>query len=154
MPQSRISPFAETESLGESIIRLLEGEGYELFAGPEQEEGEIMEQPSWMPPMDIFEDDTEYIVKAELPDVDEKDVELKIANNVLTIQGRKRIEHEDDKEHYRLVESSYGEFSRSFSLPAGVAGERAKASFEKGVLKIVLPKKAGAKPKHVSIKLS
>lgn len=148
------NPFEEIETLEDRIIRLMEGTSLGILpvSGTEPEAG--MEASVWMPPVDIFEDDNEYVIKVELPDINEKDVDLKIESNMLTIQGRKRLEHEEAKQHYRLVESSYGEFSRSFSLPSNVEGDRASARFDKGVLKVVLPKKAESKPKHISIKLS
>jgi HSP20 family protein len=150
MAITKFDPFREVESMGDRLTRFFEGSLLNPFgAGRRGEEG-----ITWMPPVDIYEDDNEYIIKAELPDMEEKDVELKIEDNILTIQGKKKLEHEVKKEGYRLVESSCGAFSRSFSLPSNVDGEKASAKFEKGVLKVSLPKRPEAKAKHITIKLN
>lgn len=151
----KFNPFEEIESLEDRLLGLLRGAGLGMLAATgltKEETG--TEASAWSPAVDIFEDENEYVIKAELPNIDEKDVDLKIENNVLTIRRTKKMEHEEHKEQYRLVESCYGEFSRSFSLPSNIEGERASAKFDKGVLKVVLPKKAESKPKHISIKLS
>ncbi len=99
------------------------------------------------PDMDVSETDTRYEVTAELPGMDEKDIDVTLADGVLTVRGEKHSqteEREDDKHHYRL-ERSFGAFRRSFRLPAEIDTEDVSASFEKGVLKIVVPKKAAAK---------
>jgi HSP20 family protein len=144
------NPFEEFASLEDRLARLWEGFP---FGSVERSRGK-RQVADWIPPVDIFEDENAYLVKVELPDLSEKDVELKIDNDVLTISGRKKLEREDKKSGYHLIESSYGEFSRSFSLPSNVEGEKATAKFEKGVLKVTLPKKPESKPKHISIKLN
>jgi len=154
MALTRFNPFEELESFEDRILRLMQGMGLAGLAASKRGKPAESAESTWMPPVDIFEDDVEYLVKVELPDVDEKDVELKIDENLLTIHGRKKLEHEDKRDRYRLVESDYGSFSRSFSLPANVDGSRAKARFDRGVLKVTLPKKPEAKPRHISVKLS
>jgi HSP20 family protein len=97
-----------------------------------------------VPEVDVKENDKEIIIAAELPGIDEKDVELAVQDDVLTLRGTKSEEHEEEKEDYHLKERHYGSFQRSFRLPPSVDQEKIAADFEKGVLKIVLPKKAGA----------
>lgn len=110
------------------------------------------EDRGWAPAVDIYEDEKELVFKAELPDVDEKDIEVNITDNLLTIKGEKKREREEKKGTYHLIESSYGSFTRSFSLPNNVDRDKASARYEKGILKITLPKKEGAKPKKIEIK--
>lgn len=100
---------------------------------------------STVPAVDVVEKDAEYRISAELPGLDEKNVEVKIAGDVLTISGEKKDEHEEKDKQYSFSERRYGAFKRSFQLPSGVDRDDIAASFEKGVLTIVLPKSAAAK---------
>jgi HSP20 family protein len=136
----RWSPFRELETLQDRITRLF------AETGPVRKD-----EISWVPAVDIFEDTDEIVVKAELPSMEEKDVEVKVENNILTIAGKKKLEREEKKEKYHLIESSFGSFSRSFSLPGNVEADKASAKFEKGVLTITLPKKEELKPKQIKI---
>jgi len=140
-------PFREMETFQERISRLFEESGLAL---PRRER----ELGRWYPSVDIFESDNEIIVKAELPEVEEKDIDVKIENNVLTISGKRSLEREEKKEGYHLIESSSGSFTRSFSLPATVDPGNAAAKLTKGVLRITLPKKPEAKTKQIQIKVS
>ena len=106
----------------------------------------------WVPAVDIREDEHEIEVKAEMPDMDEKDIDVKIDNNVLTLSGERKLEHEEEEDNYRILESRYGSFSRSFTLPTTVDTEKIKAGYEKGVLRVTLPKKEETKPKKIEIK--
>jgi HSP20 family protein len=90
-------------------------------------------------------------VKAELPGMDRKDIALHLENNVLSLRGERRFEKETKEENYHRIERSYGNFSRSFSIPATVDEEKIRADYKDGVLKIVLPKKEQAKPKQIKI---
>ncbi len=96
------------------------------------------------PAVDIVEKDTAYEVTAELPGMDEKDIEVKLANGGLTIKGEKQEEKEEKKKGYHLLERHYGSFERYFTLPAGVDTDKIEASFKKGVLSVTLPKKPEA----------
>ncbi|MGE0152268.1 MAG: Hsp20/alpha crystallin family protein [Reyranellaceae bacterium] len=95
-----------------------------------------------VPSLEVSEDDRQIVATAELPGIDEKDVEVTLDDNVLTIKGEKKSEREeqDEKKNYRLVERSYGSFRRSIALDADVDAKNVKATYDKGVLKIVLPK--------------
>jgi len=106
---------------------------------------------SWSPSVDIFETEGEIVVKAELPGMDRKDIQLNLENNVLSLRGERKFQKETKDDNYHRIERSYGVFSRSFSIPATVDEERIRADYKDGVLKIVLPKKDQAKPKQIKI---
>jgi HSP20 family protein len=117
--------------------------------------GKDLEAPlsttAWNPLVDIFENDNEVIVKAELPGMNAKDIEVKLENNVLMLKGERRFEKETKEENYHRVEREYGIFSRSFALPTAVNGDKVTAEYKDGVLKIVMPKKEETKPKPITI---
>ena len=105
----------------------------------------------WSPSVDIFETEGEIVVKAELPGMKREDITLHLENNVLTLRGERKFEKETKEENYHRIERSYGNFSRSFSIPATVDEEKIRADYKDGVLKIALPKKEQAKPKQIKI---
>jgi len=105
-----------------------------------------------MPNMDVTETDKEIEVTAELPGLEEKDVQVNLADNVLTIRGEKKATSETKEKDYRLVERSYGSFSRSLELPDGVNPDTIKAIIDKGVLKVTVPKPAPAVAKRIDVK--
>jgi HSP20 family protein len=105
-----------------------------------------------MPAMDVTETDTEIELTAELPGLEEKDVQINLADNVLTIRGEKKSERDEKNKDVRVVERSYGSFYRTLELPAGVDPDKIKASIAKGVLKVVVPKPAPAQVKTISVK--
>lgn len=106
---------------------------------------------AFTPSLEVTETDKAIEVTSELPGIEEKDVEISLSNDVLTIRGEKRAEKEEENKSYRLVERSYGSFERSLALPAGIDGSAIKASMDKGVLKITLPKPATAQPQKIQI---
>src|SRR5689334_13003337 len=106
---------------------------------------------SWSPSVDIFETENEVVIKAELPGMESKDIEIKLENNVLMLRGDRRFEKETKNENYHRVERSYGNFTRSFSLPAFVDDSKVHAEYKNGLLRIVLPKKEQAKSKEIKI---
>jgi HSP20 family protein len=105
-----------------------------------------------MPRMNISETDKEYEFTAELPGLEEKDVEVTLSDDTLTIRGEKKVEKEEKQKDYRLVERSYGSFSRSFTVPAGVDPSKIAATIDKGVLTVKFPKPARAAAKKISVK--
>jgi HSP20 family protein len=109
--------------------------------------------PGWAPRLDVAENKDSVTVKAELPGVEAKDLDISVSGDVLTIKGEKRQEREEKDEHRHLVERSYGAFSRMVRLPAPVASDKVKATFKNGVLTIVLPKTEEAKRKAIPIKV-
>jgi HSP20 family protein len=102
--------------------------------------------------MDIAETDKEIEITVELPGMQEKDIQLNVADSVLTIRGEKKDESEETKKDYHLVERSYGSFLRTVELPAGVNADQIKAEMTKGVLKITVPKPAPAQTKKIDVK--
>jgi HSP20 family protein len=108
----------------------------------------------WEPLADITEDDKEYIIKAELPDVKKEDVKVTVENGVLTIAGERRFEKEEKKKKYHRVERAYGTFVRSFALPDLAHADRVKAEFKDGMLTVHVPKSERAKAKQVEVKVS
>ena len=106
---------------------------------------------AWNPSVDIFENDNEVVVKAELPGLEAKDIDVKLENNILTLKGERRFEKEAKEENYHRIEREYGSFGRVFSLPVTVNVEKVTAEYKDGVLKILLPKKEEVKPKPIKI---
>jgi HSP20 family protein len=105
----------------------------------------------WIPAMDLVETDADFVLRADLPGLSEGDVNIELEDNVLTVSGERKSEHEERKEGYYRVERASGSFSRSLTLPEGVNAEAIKASFEKGVLEIRIPKPEERKPRKVAI---
>ena len=106
---------------------------------------------TWNPSVDIFENDNEVVIKAELPGMNAKDIDVRLENNVLMLKGERHFEKETKDENYHRIEREYGSFSRSFALPTAVNGEKVFAEYKDGVLKVVLPKKEETKPKPIQI---
>jgi HSP20 family protein len=104
--------------------------------------------------VDIYEKDGNIILKAEIPGVDAKDVDIRVEDNVLTLKGERKFDNEVNRDKYHRVERTYGAFSRSFTLPTVVDVEKIKAEARDGVLRVILPKKEEAKPKQISISVS
>jgi HSP20 family protein len=106
---------------------------------------------AWNPAVDIFETDNDVVVKAELPGMDPKSIDVRLENNVLLLKGERHFEKETKEENYHRVEREYGSFSRAFSLPMAVKEEKITAEYKNGILKIVLPKKEEVKPKPIKV---
>jgi len=105
----------------------------------------------WMPAMDLVETQDHFVLRADLPGLTEQDVNIELEDNVLTVSGERRAEHEDEKEGYHRVERAFGSFSRTLTLPKGVDAEAISASFDKGVLEVRVPKPEARKPRRISI---
>jgi HSP20 family protein len=114
---------------------------------------EAMTVSEWTPLVDITEDDKEYLIKAELPEVKKEDVKVTVENGTLTMTGERKFEKEEKDKKYHRIERAYGSFMRSFTLPEGAAGDKVSADFKDGVLKVHLPKSAEAKPKSIDVKV-
>ena len=106
---------------------------------------------TWKPSVDIMEKDGNLILHAELPGLTEKEIELKLEGNVLTLKGERKMESEDDKRTYHRVESCYGSFTRSFRLPETVDSEKINAEYKNGVLKVTVPLKPEVKPREIPV---
>jgi HSP20 family protein len=112
---------------------------------------EAMTTSTFAPPVDVYEDEHNITLKIEVPGIDEKDINVSIENNTLTVRGERRFERDEKEENFHRVERMYGSFTRSFTLPNTVDPEQVGAHYEKGVLKVRLPKKAEAKPKLIKV---
>src|SRR6267142_4798967 len=108
----------------------------------------------WMPPADITEDEKEYLIKAELPELKKDDVKVTVENGVLTISGERKFEKEEKKRKYHRVERGYGTFMRSFALPDDADFNKVNAEFKSGVLTVHVPKSEHAKPKQIEVKVA
>jgi len=111
----------------------------------------VFEPAQWMPSTDIYERDGKYVVKAELPGMEEKDVDVSITGDRLTIKGEKKSETEVNEEDYYRCERAYGTFIRSIDLPSDADPDRIEAKYDNGVLEVVVPKTEAAKPKKIEI---
>ena len=141
---TRWDPFRELYSLQNRVGRLLE----EQYGGGREES---LTAGAFVPPVDIYEDEHSVQLKLEVPGIDEKELDVKVENNTLTITGERKFEKEEKEENFRRVERRYGSFTRSFTLPSTVSTEDINASYENGVLTIKLAKRAEAKPKQIKV---
>jgi len=126
----------------------------DTFFGESPFENEGLTYSPWQPAVDIYEDTESVIIKADLPDLDQKNVTVRVENRNLLLKGERKLEKEEKKENYHRIERSYGSFQRSFTLPETVDVEKIFAETKNGVLTIVLPKKPETKPKQIDIKVS
>ena len=109
---------------------------------------------TWAPPVDIYETENELVVKAELPDFQDKDIDVRITNNTLTIRGERKFEKDVKEEHYLRIERAYGSFMRSFSLPNTVSSENIRADYRNGVLTLHMAKREESKPKQIKVSVA
>lgn len=109
---------------------------------------------TWAPAVDIYETDHELVVKADLPEVDEKDIDIRVENNTLTIRGERKFQRETSEDNYLRIERAYGNFTRSFSLPNTVNTEAIRAEYQNGVLTVHMAKREESKPKQIKISIS
>ena len=142
---TRFEPFRELSTLQERINRAFR----ESYNGADRDDS--LTTSSFAPAVDVYEDEHQVALKIEVPGIDEKDIDVQVENNVLTVHGERKIEKEEKEENYRRVERQYGSFTRTFTLPQTVDTEKVSAIYDKGVLKIALPKKAEAKPKQIKV---
>jgi HSP20 family protein len=142
----RWNRFRNTSNLQEQVNR--------LFESSFPAKGEASALTNWAPAVDIYETENELVIKADLPEVNEQELDVRVENNTLTIGGERKFEDKVKEENYLRVERSYGSFSRSFSLPTTVNTEAIKAEYKNGVLTVELPKRAESKPKQVKINVT
>jgi HSP20 family protein len=112
------------------------------------------ESYGWTPAVDVFEDTEGVTFKFDLPEVEGKDVDVRLEDGTLTVRGERKLEREEKREGYHRIERAYGTFARSFSLPATLEGEKVTAEYKNGVLRIFVPRRAEAKPKSISVKVN
>ena len=109
---------------------------------------------AWAPAVDIYETENELVVKADLPDLQDKDIDVRVTNNTLTIRGERKFEKDVKEENYLRIERAYGSFMRSFSLPNTVSSENIRADYRNGVLTLHMAKREESKPKQIKISSS
>src|SRR5260370_10380205 len=145
---TRWEPFREFSTMQNRINRMnrLFRESY----SPEVPE-EALTSTNLATPVDIYEDEHNITLKIDVPGIDERDIDVRIEGNTLTVHGERKIEKEEKEENFRRVERQYGEFTRSFTLPSSVDTGQVNANYDNGVLKIALAKKADAKPKQIQV---
>jgi HSP20 family protein len=142
----RWEPVREISSIQNEVNRLFDT----FFDAPRAGAG----ARRWLPAMDLVESDDHFVLRADLPGVAEGDVKVELEDNVLTVSGERKAEHEPRKEGYHRVERAYGAFSRSLTLPDGIDPDAIEATFERGVLEVRIPKPEQRKPRRVSIGVS
>jgi HSP20 family protein len=145
MPIIRWEPAREVNTLQNEMNRLFNT----FFDTPLPNGGAVGRR--WLPAMDLVETDEDFVLRADLPGLSEQDVSIELEDNVLTISGERKAEHEQKGEGYYRVERASGSFSRALTLPEGVDPEAIKASFDKGVLEVRVPKPEQRKPRKVAI---
>src|SRR5258707_14805088 len=147
-PLTRWEPFREFSTMQDRMNRM--NRFFRESYSPEAPE-EALTTTSVAPPVDIYEDGHNITLKIDVPGIDEKDIDVRIEGNTLTVHGERKIEKEEKEENFRRVERQYGEFTRSFTLPSSVDTEQVNANYDNGVLKIALAKKAEAKSKQIQV---
>jgi len=135
--------FGELTRMQEEMNRF-----FDDFFG-EQRRG--LAEGAWLPAVDVSETNGEFVVRAELPGMNHADIDISVQDNILTLKGEKKQEKTAEGENFHRLERSYGSFSRSFTLPAGVKPDDIKASFKDGVLEVAMPKAEEAKAKKIAI---
>ena len=141
----RWEPFRDLLNTQREYDRLFR-EAFSPFTGDSE-----MSTRTWAPPVDIYETGDNIVLKAELPGVDPKDVEIRVEDSTLFLKGERKFEKEVKEENYHRVERSYGSFARSFSLPNSIAADKVVAEYKNGMLTLTMPKREEAKPKTIRI---
>ena len=147
---TRWEPFRELASLQNRMGRLMNevNEPFSSLTGDES-----LNAGSFVPPVDVYEDEQGIQLKMEVPGIDEKNIDIRLENNVLTVSGERKIEEEEKQENFHRIERRYGTFSRSFTLPNTVDNDSVSANYDKGLLTISLGKRADAKPKQIKVNI-
>jgi HSP20 family protein len=141
---ARLDPFRGLNSLQDQMNRLFD----ETFTRGRSAESEM---GTWAPAVDIYETEQELVLEADLPDVNQQEIDIRIENNMLTIRGERKFHNEVSHDNYLRLERAYGPFSRSFSLPNTLNTEAIRADYQNGVLSIRMPKREESRPKQIRI---
>ncbi len=149
---TRWSPFREMEDMQRRMTSLFDWSPFRRGSLTPEEENIIV--PEWAPLVDIAEDDKEYLIKVELPEVQKDAVKVTVENGTLTISGERKAEKEEKNRKFHRVERYYGRFERSFSIPDDAESDQVKAEFKDGVLRVHLAKSEKARPKQIEVKVS
>jgi HSP20 family protein len=147
MVVTRWDPFRELSTLQNRVNGLFQDYG-------RGSQDELTTTGSFVPAVDVYEDEHNIILKLEVPGVSQEDVDVRLENNTLTVRGERKFEKEEKEENFHRIERRYGSFARSFALPNTIDTENVHASYENGVLKIELSKRAEAKPKQIKVNIS
>lgn len=132
-------------------VASLQGEMNRLFNTFFETPGSTGPGRHWVPPMDLVEEPEHFVLRADLPGLDEKDVTIEVEGDVLTLSGERKVEHQEEGEGYYRLERSTGTFRRTLHLPQGVDAEGIEASFDRGVLELRIPKPEEHKPRRIEI---
>ncbi|OLB20378.1 MAG: hypothetical protein AUI12_13675 [Acidobacteria bacterium 13_2_20CM_2_57_6] len=143
---ARWEPFRGATSLQDHVNR--------LFNDDFERRGEESSLTAWAPAVDIYETEHELVVKADLPEIDPKDLDIRVENNILTIRGERKFEKKVNEDNYLRVERAYGSFARSFTLANTVNSDAIKADYQNGVLTLNIPKREEAKPKQIKVNVA
>lgn len=143
-PRGGLRPRRSAWDLQDEFHRFFEDFGQDL--SPAEEE--------FRPAMDIRETDEAYIVEADVPGIKKDDIQIEVNNDVLTIKGERKEEHEEKEKDYHRMERQYGSFRRSISIPGGIKHDAVEAKFDDGVLRVTLPKREDTKPRRIEVKAS
>ena len=149
MTLARWDPFRDLVALQDRMNRLFDESVRNVRTGDE-----ALSSATWSPAVDIYETANEVVVKAELPEVNQSDIDIQVENNTLTLRGERKLDKETKQENFHRIERAYGVFSRSFTLPSTVDQERIKADYKDGILRISLPKREASKPKQIKVAIS
>ena len=147
--KGRLDRWKELEDMEKRLSTYLGRPAVQTEAGKE-----AMTVAEWSPLVDITEDEKEYLIKADLPEVKKEDVKLTVQDDVMSISGERKYEKEEKGKKYHRVERAYGSFMRSFTLPEDADGSKVSAEYKDGVLNVHLPKSEKAKPKSIEVKVS
>jgi HSP20 family protein len=142
------NPFRELDEFQNRLAPFLGG-----FNRLGNGNGQSLTLPDWSPSVDISEDDTEYLIKADLPEVKKDDVKVVVENGIVSVSGERKTEKEEKNKKYHRIERSYGSFQRGFLVPEDADANKVKAEFKEGVLKLHLPKAPAAKAKKTEVKI-
>ena len=132
----------------------------DLFEGFQRDLNQLLGAPSrflesvWSPSINFFDEKDQFHLKAELPGIDSKNIELSVQDDVLTLKGERMKDYDEEKQHGHYVERLYGKFQRSITLPVPVEADKIKASYKDGILDVVIPKKPEAKPHQIKVELN
>lgn len=141
---TRIDPFRELATLQDRFNSLFEN--FADASGKEQ-----LAQGTFVPAVDIYEDEHNLVLKLEVPGMNEEDLNVSLENNTLSVSGERKFEKEEKEENFHRIERRYGSFTRTFRLPNTVDAEKVEAAYDKGILKVTLGKRAEAKPKQIKV---
>jgi HSP20 family protein len=143
MPITRWNPMRELMNVHEQLNK--------VFEEDLRRNSPDLEYGNWAPAVDLREEDSQFVIQADMPGMKKEDIDVNVENNVLTVRGERRFEAEVKKENYHRIERAYGKFARSFTLPARVVTDGIAANYKDGILEVVIPKAEESKPKKIVV---